>query len=303
MAAGPLPNVVVRAAPAELVRPSVEEIPRDGLGPSFDIVRIGVRGNAVFAGRAVPGAEVTVNAGDTIVGIARANDVGAWVLVPESPLPAGPQDLTSRAVTPNGMIQQSRQVVTVVVPGQDAAPRARPVAILQDRDGEAPPRVLAGAVPDPGAREGELTLDAVRYDEGGNVVLSGRARADTLVRAFVDDVDVGIGTPGGEEGVWEIVPARTLDVGRHDLRLEQTDRRGTVLAQVELPFIRAELVGGLAPGVVIVQPGNSLWRIARSIYGKGVLYTIVFLANADQIEDPNLIYPGQLFALPAPPED
>jgi len=46
--------------------------------------------------------------------------------------------------------------------------------------------------------------------------------------------------------------------------------------------------------VVFVQPGNSLWRIARRNYGRGIQYTVIFEANRAQIGDPSLIYPGQV---------
>ena len=50
--------------------------------------------------------------------------------------------------------------------------------------------------------------------------------------------------------------------------------------------------------IVTVQPGFSLWRIARENYGEGLLYVKVFEANRDQIRDPDLIYPGQIFTVP-----
>ena len=66
-----------------------------------------------------------------------------------------------------------------------------------------------------------------------------------------------------------------------------------------MPFSRAAPDDiKLTAGQVIVQPGNSLWRIARRTYGEGVRYTIIFLANRDQITEPDLIYPGQVFTLP-----
>ncbi len=51
--------------------------------------------------------------------------------------------------------------------------------------------------------------------------------------------------------------------------------------------------------IVTVQPGNTLWQIARDRYGEGILYVRVFDANRGQIRDPDLIYPGQVFDLPA----
>ena len=47
-----------------------------------------------------------------------------------------------------------------------------------------------------------------------------------------------------------------------------------------------------------VQPGNTLWAIARERYGEGIMYVMVFEANRDRIRNPDLIYPGQVFVLP-----
>ncbi|MCG6122888.1 MAG: LysM peptidoglycan-binding domain-containing protein [Microvirga sp.] len=51
-----------------------------------------------------------------------------------------------------------------------------------------------------------------------------------------------------------------------------------------------------------VSRGDSLWRISRQIFGRGVRYTEIFEANKDQIRNPNLIYPGQIFVLPGDAE-
>jgi nucleoid-associated protein YgaU len=48
----------------------------------------------------------------------------------------------------------------------------------------------------------------------------------------------------------------------------------------------------------VVQPGASLWRIARRTYGDGVHYSLIYEANQSQIRDPDLIYPGQIFTVP-----
>lgn len=51
-------------------------------------------------------------------------------------------------------------------------------------------------------------------------------------------------------------------------------------------------------GMAIIRRGDNLWTIARRVYGEGIRYTQIFEANADQIRDPDLIYPGQVFDLP-----
>ncbi len=51
---------------------------------------------------------------------------------------------------------------------------------------------------------------------------------------------------------------------------------------------------------VTVVRGDSLWRISQKVLGSGVRYTQIYEANAKQIRDPDLIYPGQIFVAPAP---
>ncbi len=53
------------------------------------------------------------------------------------------------------------------------------------------------------------------------------------------------------------------------------------------------------PVTVTVQPGYTLWGIAEGQLGEGVMYVQVYEANKDRIRDPDLIYPGQVFTIPA----
>ena len=62
-----------------------------------------------------------------------------------------------------------------------------------------------------------------------------------------------------------------------------------------------------APANVVIEAirtatvvrGDSLWRLSSEFYGEGYRYPQIFAANANQIRDPNLIYPGQIFVVPA----
>lgn len=49
---------------------------------------------------------------------------------------------------------------------------------------------------------------------------------------------------------------------------------------------------------VIIRRGDSLWRISRRVYGHGLRYSTIYLANQDQIRDPDRIWPGQVFRVP-----
>ncbi len=47
-----------------------------------------------------------------------------------------------------------------------------------------------------------------------------------------------------------------------------------------------------------VVKGDCLWRIARRELGEGLRWVEIYDANRDDIRDPNLIYPGQVFEIP-----
>ncbi|TXM96069.1 LysM peptidoglycan-binding domain-containing protein, partial [Methylobacterium sp. WL103] len=49
--------------------------------------------------------------------------------------------------------------------------------------------------------------------------------------------------------------------------------------------------------------GDSLWQISRRTYGAGDRYTVIYDANQQQIRNPDLIYPGQIFVLPGEGKD
>lgn len=68
---------------------------------------------------------------------------------------------------------------------------------------------------------------------------------------------------------------------------------------VQEPVERAATLTIPEINTALVARGDSLWRISRRVYGRGVRYTVIYEANAEQIRNPNLIFPGQVFVLPA----
>ena len=271
--------------------------------PSFDVVRVTPQGDAVMAGRAAPGSEVVIAEDGKEIGRAQANPQGEWVFVPSAPLPAGPRALTLTERTPGGQDLKGDGSVLLVVPeartGQAQNGATPPLAVLSDRN--APPLVLQGPAAAPGttADATRPSLGAVDYNEHGEIQLGGTARPGATVRVYVDGRPVG-DARADATGNWNLSPTATVTPGMHQLRLDQLGADGQVVGRVELPFRREELPAqAVASGRLVVQPGQSLWLIARRTYGAGVRYTVVYQANRSQIRDPNLIYPGQVFRLPS----
>jgi nucleoid-associated protein YgaU len=71
-------------------------------------------------------------------------------------------------------------------------------------------------------------------------------------------------------------------------------------ASSEEPAASSTANDAVVPNVntATVVHGDSLWRISRKIFGHGIRYTLIYEANASQIRNPNLIYPGQVFVVP-----
>jgi nucleoid-associated protein YgaU len=180
-----------------------------------------------------------------------------------------------------------------------AAP-APPVAAPAEVARPASPPLPAPATPAAQATgRGSVSLQVVDYDEHGEVRFAGTAPPGAPVRLYVNNAPVGEAR-AGSDGRWTVSPETPVAAGVHQLRVDQLSSTGQVAARIEAPFQRAEIPPEmLREGQIVVQPGQSLWRIARSAYGRGVRFTVIYEANRDQIRDPRLIYPGQVFALPS----
>ncbi len=181
---------------------------------------------------------------------------------------------------------------------QDTAP----AVLLVDDDGV---NILQPAAASPAILD-ELSIAAITYSENGAVFLTGFSPAGFL-RVYINNKQVVV-LEVPEPGEWkaELVG---VEPGVYTLRVDQVDENGQVVQRVETPFKReeprkiVEIAQTRKPlvSLEVVQPGSTLWAISREAYGSGVLFVRIFEANRDQIRNPDLIYPGQIFELPAPP--
>ncbi len=314
----PAPEPIPAAVPAT---PAPETAPTP---PSVDVVRVAPDGAAVIAGRAAPGAEVTLYAGDTALAGAKADANGDFVAIFNAGPSAEPRALTVGSETADGARAVSEQVVVLLPepPGLSPDLATPPAATPPEPAAEsAAPPVAAAAIVSPdavtltplarptGAAADRLSLASIAYAEAGDITLSGFGRAGSELRAYIDD---GFARAGqvAPDGRWNLALG-DVAAGVYRLRIDQIGAGGTVESRVVTPFQRdypqprpttdGAPDGAAAPVSVVVQPGNNLWTLARLHYGSGVLYTQIFTANADLIGDPDLIYPGQIFRLPDQP--
>lgn len=80
----------------------------------------------------------------------------------------------------------------------------------------------------------------------------------------------------------------------------ETAQAPTANATAPTPVDNAELEQPLTPvdSSVVIRRGDTLWHISKRVYGQGIKYTTIYKANDEQIRDPDMIWPGQVFTLP-----
>jgi nucleoid-associated protein YgaU len=299
------PQVTSRSAPPTASQPAAPASPsaatRSPGVPDFDVVRVRPDGQTVIAGRADPGASVTVLDGDKPVATVTADAKGEWVVVPEKPLAPGSHELSLTEKSPaDGTDRKSANVVVLSVPepkpGVAGAP-SQSMAVLLPRQGQgaAKPLQLPQGAPASGSAP---QIDAIQYDGAGHLSVSGRAAPGERVVLYIDNKPVGE-AHADASGDWTIKSSETVAAGNYALRVDAIGTDGKVAARAELRFRRGEVPKELADNqFLVIQHGDTLWHIARRTYGDGLLFTDIYRANRSEIVDPNLIYPGQIVALP-----
>lgn len=286
----PLPSIETQGPDGEAPVEEAEEAP--GVAPPrFDIVRVDRTGFAVIAGRGAPGAEIEVLANGEVVAAETIDGDGSWSVVLERPIEIGePVEFTLRMTTPDGLVLTSDQTVIVNVPEE---PGEKPL-VLRTTPGGA--TVVLQRPTDPDESFGPLALETIDYDDSGSVIFAGRAEPTKRVQIFIDGQLIAQARADAD-GRWSTTA--TIRPGVYTLRIFQIGADGRPEFAIELPFKRAtDEEIELSDGQLIVQPGNNLWTISRRVYGAGSQYTVIYEANADQIRDPDLIYPGQVFVIP-----
>ena len=252
---------------------------------------------------------------------APAVEPAATPVTTETAQPASSEPTTAEAAAvETAPTQTTPETAAVEAAATEAAPEtaAEPAQTPEAPAAEtAPPVLLAdesgvkviqsGGQADPEVAEA-VALDTITYDSDGNVVLAGRAQANDSVQIYLDNTSIASASVS-PEGDWQTTLPE-VESGVYTLRVDEVSQDGQVVSRIETPFKReeAEKVAEVLQeetanpdfqvAMRTVQPGNTLWAIARERYGKGILYVLVFEANRDRIRNPDLIYPGQVFVLP-----
>ncbi|WP_420959981.1 Ig-like domain-containing protein [Brucella sp. IR073] len=219
------------------------------------------------------------------------------------------------------LVEEPGQASRMITTPQAKAPEAVPAP------GAA---IAAPAMPQEQPKPAPITVEAVEI-EGDTVFVAGKGVPGKQVAVYANEALLGK-TPVEPTGRYLVERHHPLAVGDYIIRADLLEKDGTVIASARVPFRReaGEKVSAVAPqmgtaqpaadnqpaaatqaqaaqplesvaGSVIIRKGDNLWTISKRTYGRGIRYTTIYLANADQIKNPNLIWPGQVFSMPNEP--
>ena len=291
-----------------------EKAANDNL-PRFDVAEVDELGNGVFSGRAFRNVRVWLKKLDgSVVGETVSLEDGSFTILTNTPLPEGESVLALVAEEiPGGEIKvASERLVISRFPGGPA------LIVAQKDTADTVSRILQEPVTrkplDTAQKSGDnasvsnsnafkesaegklLKIKIIDYDEKGRLAISGKAKPGSKISIEVNGRTIG-STNTDDQGQWSLTTIEGMADGANKIVAKAS--LGDEYSTTSMPFAPDELVQKFPKGrLVVVQPGNSLWRIARRTYGSGFRYTVIFAANRDQVTNPDLIYPGQVLHTP-----
>ena len=226
---------------------------------NLDTVDYDQTGNIVFGGRGPAGSKVQLYVDNNAYGRADINDKGTWSFAGSSPLTVGPHALRADEI------------------GGDGAVKSRiEMPFYREEPAKVATAPLTPATPEPPKPAEVATAQEIPAP----------TTTSEVAETAAPEASVPVETPAAA------APAETAPAVE-----PATDEPAVVAAQVPASADPA-VEPAAAPTQVIIQPGNNLWKLSRQIYGKGMMYTVIYEANKDQIRKPDLIYPGQIFLTP-----
>ena len=258
---------------------------------TFDIVRISQTGDIVIAGKSEPNETIELLDGEEIIAEVVSDENGEWIWVSELTFKSGIKKFKLQYKNNLNKSSISDQTVIILVDNQsNSVPK---VARVFSSDVENIDMLNLEKLND------AITLDFLSYSPPGLIILSGRTISNTEIEILKSAKVLGK-TKSNEDGVWKFIIKKN-DYSNDEISIKTTISGETLIltydqAEIQKRFKNTNFE--FFDDRIIVQKGNSLWRIARKTLGGGIFYTEIYKNNLAKIKNPNLIYPGQVFNIP-----
>ena len=144
--------------------------------------------------------------------------------------------------------------------------------------------------------DGDLVVSKIDYLDTGRIVVTGDALPRLRVSLSLNNKYLGFARVSDHKHFGLGADVGELETGKeYTLTVRLHDGDGRTVAQVGHTFTMPEMTGD-DNTYYTVRRGDCLWIIARNFLRRGVLFSII--AERNNIENPNLIYPKQLLQIP-----
>ena len=271
--------VVVPAVPEPVVQ-TIDTM----TAPTFDIVRIEKNGSVVIAGRWLPHQNISIVINGKIVATERTDSAGEFVYAPSKTLEPGNYTISLMGTEPTVKSEDKVFVYVSEVGAENS------VSLLMTRDGSTllqAPSML---------RDGDLSVSKIDYLDTGRIVVTGDALPRLRVSLSLNDKYMGFARVSDHHHFGLGADVGELESGKeYSLTVRMHDGDGRTVANVTHDFVMPEMTGD-DDTFYTVRRGDCLWIIARNFLRRGILFSII--AERNNIENPDLIYPKQLLQIP-----
>ena len=248
------------------------------LGPLFDIVRIGADGSIVIAGRFSPNKSISVLINGKTRSTIMTNHDGEFVYAPKNKLKPG--NYTVELVSGH---TRSDKVFLYIDEKFDQS-----VSLLITKNGS---RVLQAPK---SISKGTLTVNKIDYVSNKRLIVQGKAIPKLRVSVSLNGKLIGMTRVSSYKNFGLGATVGELKAGKkYVLSIKLHDSMGKVISQVKHSFVMPKMVN---TAFYAVKRGDCLWIIARNFFGKGIMFSVI--ATANDIKNPDLIYPNQKFKIP-----
>ena len=150
-----------------------------------------------------------------------------------------------------------------------------------------------------------IQIRSLSWENKSTLRLSGFASGGYSMRAYFDDqfiasIELDSAPTDNKAYRWSMVSEALMQPNRnYPLLSELIDKNGNVIKKSSINVsLEALAIGEDGSEMMVIHKGDALWRIAYRAYGQGVRYVDIFKRNNERINDPNLIFPNQIFAIP-----
>ena len=126
---------------------------------------------------------------------------------------------------------------------------------------------------------------------------NGKLLFDTNIKVSLEDYKIIEDSKNGFDVNVEIKLKQYRDYGTKTVNVTIKQSKPVATVQNTRPAESSPAPKVTAKSYTVAK-GDTLWAIAKKYYGDGSKYTKIFEANKGVLKNPNVIYPGQVLALP-----